>query len=101
MKFEDACGQAREISEKYRKEIERELEEQFISGNVAALVAYEVNGAIDRVRHYLQINELCSQGQFLKALEIVLRNRGKSTKEQLEVFSQVPDEPEDNDNQDN
>lgn len=101
MKFEDACSKAREISEKYRKEIERELEEQFISGNVASLVAYEITGAIDRVRHYLQINELCSQGQFLKALEIVLRNRGKSTKDQLEVFSQVPDDSDDNDHEDN
>lgn len=100
MNFDEACVKAREIAEKYQKEINRELDEQFVSLGVASLLAYEVSQAIDRTRHYLQVNEVCSQGQFLRALEIILRNRGKSAAEQLAIFSQLPEEPEDDDHKD-
>lgn len=100
MNFDEACEKAREIAEKYRKEIERELDEQFVSGGVASIMLYELSSSIDKVRHYLQTNELCSQGQFLKALEIILRNRAKSAGEQLDIFAKMPEAPDGNDDKD-
>lgn len=97
MNFDDARVQAMQVAEKYKKEIERELDEQFVSSGVAAVMAYEVSTAIDRVRHYLQMGDLCTQSQFLRALEIILRNRAKSASEQMEIFSKLPDEPEEDD----
>jgi len=103
MNFEEACVEARKIAEKYRKEIERELNEQCVSGEVASVLSYEISQAIERVSFYMRGNDLCSQGQFLRALDIILRNRGKSAAEQLGVFSKIPEEDqvqEDDDHKD-
>jgi len=95
MNYDEANVKAREIADKYRKEIERELSEQFVSPSVAALLSYELAKAVEDVGVYLQKHELCTQPQFLRALEIVLRNRAKLTAEQLEVFSRLSEEPGD------
>jgi len=103
MNFREACVKAKEIADKYKKEIERELNEQCVSGEVASVVSYEIFQAIERVSFYMRGNDLCSQGQFLRSLDIILRNRAKSAAEQLEVFSQVPEDdqtPEDDDDKD-
>ena len=52
-----------------------------------------MNKIINQSAEHLRKNKLCSHAQFLRALEIVMRNQAKSVKEQMEIFNEVPEDP--------
>lgn len=93
MNFEDARFKSREIARKYAKQIERELSEECVSGNVASVLSFVLSQALDNTANYFQLQNICSQGQYLRALEVILRNKARMVAEQLEAFAQVPEGP--------
>lgn len=78
--------ESRKIQEKWSKEIKKEIEEQCISGPIVTLITYELVNMVGRLQFYLQSGRSCSQSQFLRALEVVLRNKARCVAEEADLF---------------
>lgn len=94
MTYEEAVAEAQRIHERYAQRANRELVEQMVDSGVASILSYVVGKAINEAVFYFRGNKLCSQAQFLRALEVILRNEATSVAEQVEVFSKIDEQEE-------
>jgi hypothetical protein len=89
MDMAEASRRTKEISERFSRLMDEEIAAQSVSPEVAAVVKYIYSKAFNDALFYFQSGKICTFPQFMRAMEIIVRNYAESIKEQLAVLIQV------------